>query len=91
MENTENNLVGTGTTLATTASLNNSWTGDYYPGTYTPLVQTYYPNYTWGWSTPSKIEQSFKIVQKLLEKKVIKEPKTIKDFIKLVNVISEVV
>ena len=96
MENTTKKVsntssAGYGASAGTTTSLNTAWGGTYYVGDYTPAIQTWYPGYSWCWSTPSKIEQSFKIVQKLLEKKVIKEPKTIKDFIELVNVISDVI
>jgi len=56
----------------------------------------YYPNWsTWYPSTimvaqPSKIEQGFKIVGKLLESKIITKDLTIKEFTKLVNDIAEI-
>jgi len=52
-----------------------------------------YPNcytYVYGTCEKSKIEQAFKVVQKLLEMKMIKEPKKIKDFVEVVNKIAEV-
>lgn len=47
------------------------------------LVQTYYQPYYSYW-TPNKTEQAFRLVQKLLEKKLVKL-NTIKDFIELTN------
>lgn len=38
--------------------------------------------------TEDRVTKSFKIIQHLIEKKKIKEPKTIKEFIELVNEIS---
>lgn len=51
-----------------------------------PYVQQHYPDYTLHWNTSSQFEKAFNIVQVLMEKKLIKEPKTIKDFIELVNI-----
>ena len=56
-----------------------------------PIVERhYYPSYVY-WTQPdkSKLEQSFKIVQKLIEKKLVKVDK-VKEFIELVNDIVEV-
>ena len=86
LTNTADNITGTSTNY-----LNSNWVGDFQITPYTPLITTYYPDYTCYWNSPSKIETSFKIVQKLMEKKVIKEPKTIKNFIELVNTIAEIV
>lgn len=61
----------------------------YQPVPYIPLVEQYYYNNLNPWSSGS-IEKAFKLVQKLLEKKLIKEPKTVKDFIELVNTLSEI-
>ena len=47
------------------------------------LVQTYYPTYYSYWQ-PNKTEQAFRLVQKLLQKKLVKLS-TIKDFIELTN------
>lgn len=58
---------------------------------YQPLITTYYPNYLSYWSNENTISKAFKLVQKLIDLKVIKEPKTIKKFIELVNQISEVI
>jgi len=53
-----------------------------------PYVERWYPAYYIYWTKePSKIEQAFKIVQKLLEKKIIKHL-TLKKFIELVNEIA---
>ena len=58
---------------------------------YVPIVEHYYPVYQQYWLSPdkSKLEQSFKIVQKLIEKKLVKIDK-VKEFIELVNDIVEV-
>lgn len=72
------------TTGVSTAKLD--W---YNPNTYIRCIDTtYYPFWTVG---ENKIEQSFRLVQKLIEKKVIKEPATVKDFIELINNIAEVI
>ena len=54
-----------------------------------PLIQTYYPNYL-SYYTSNKTEQAFKLVQKLLEKKLVKLT-TIKDFIELTNEIISII
>ncbi len=54
-----------------------------------PYVQLGYPNYSVYWKDEGKFEKAFKLVQRLMDKKVIKEPKTIKDFIELVNIFVE--
>lgn len=70
----------------------NTTTGTAYPiGDYYPLINTYYQPYLPYWRDESKIEKSFKLVQKLIEKKIIKEPKTVKDFIDLVNLLSDTI
>ena len=59
---------------------------------YMHTVDTYYPTMYTYWNTyPNKIETAFKLTQKLLEKKIIKEPKTIGEFIELVNTIAETI
>ncbi len=60
----------------------------YYPN-FQEVVHHYYPTYIGTWEQKSKIEQAFKIVQKLQEKKLL-TLKTVKDFIETVNDISEV-
>ena len=86
---------------ANNLALNSSWnttsnyqgqsnTNWYDPNTYTPFVNTVYIPYQQFWYNEDKITKSFKLVQKLIEKKTIKEPKTVKDFIELVNSISEI-
>jgi hypothetical protein len=47
------------------------------------LSMTYYPTYHSYW-TPNKTEQAFKLVQKLMEKNLVKV-KTVKDFLELTN------
>jgi len=61
---------------------------------YYPYHEHYYPVYypccTYV-AEKSKIEQAFKIVGKLMEKDLIKKDLNVKDFIKLVNDISEII
>lgn len=52
---------------------------------YYPLIQQYYPVYIPYWDNQSKIEQAYLIAQKLIDKKLVKQVVTIKDFIELVN------
>ena len=63
-----------------------------YQNTY-PYVEKFYPNYyTSYWTNyvqDSKLEKAFRLAQKLIEKKFIKEPKTVKDFIVLVNTLAD--
>lgn len=59
------------------------------PVTYYPLVYQYYPQSVVYWENPNKTEKAFKIIEKLIEKKLIKV-KTVKEFIELVNEISAV-
>ena len=59
----------------------------YYHEHYYPV---YYPCCSWI-TEKSKVEQAFKIVGKLIEKKLIKDNLNVKDFIKLVNDISEII
>jgi hypothetical protein len=61
---------------------------------YYPYHEHYYPAYYPCYSfapEKSKIEQAFKIVGKLMEKNLIKKDLNVKDFIKLVNDISEII
>lgn len=58
---------------------------------YQPLCNTvyhYYPSYQQFWNQPSKIEQAFKVVQKLIAKDLL-ELKTVKQFIEAVSEIAE--
>jgi hypothetical protein len=50
----------------------------------------WYPTYHYC-TEKSKIEQSFKIVGKLLEKDLIEKELTVKQFMKLVNEIAEII
>jgi hypothetical protein len=56
-----------------------------------PYVERWYPTtyYTYWVKEDSKIEQAFKIVQKLMNKKII-EKITLKKFIELVNEIAKI-
>lgn len=67
--------------------------GDFYPY-YEPLIEKHYFNYpiytTYHSTEKSKVEQAFKIVQVLIEKKLVKVDK-VKEFIELVNEIVEIV
>jgi len=54
-----------------------------------PYVERWYPVcYPYWTKEPNKIEQAFKIVQKLMEKKIIQRL-TLKKFIRLVNEIAK--
>ena len=55
-----------------------------------PMLNTVYYHYpSWSWQNqPSKIEQSFKIVGKLIQKKIIKL-ETVNDFVETVNEVAE--
>lgn len=56
------------------------------------IIREYYPTY-WPTTTiqKSKLEQAFKIVTKLMEKKIIKGDLTVKKFVTLVNDVSEII
>ena len=62
--------------------------GFYWHDLHYPYYNYYYPNYSI--CEKSKVEQAFKIVNKLMENKII-DKITLKKFIKLVNDIAEVV
>jgi hypothetical protein len=56
---------------------------------YYPVIREYYPIYYGNWTVEkNKTEQAFKIVQALMEKKII-EVLSVKDFIELTNKIVE--
>ena len=84
-----NSSWGSGT-ITTGGQTNITGGGWFTPDYYVPTVQYYYPSCYHYW-TEDKISKSFKIVEALLKKKIIKEPKTVKDFIELVNSISEII
>lgn len=86
---TLNSSWGTGT-ITTGGQTNITGGGWFTPDYYQPVIQYYYPSYVGYWRE-DRVEKSFKIIQKLLEKKIIKEPKTVKDFIEPVNSISEII
>ena len=80
----------TGTTSQTTDFITSAPVYEWFePRFYYPLIQQYYPVYVPYWQEP-KIEKAFKIVQILLEKNIVKV-ESVKDFIELVNKISEVI
>jgi len=58
---------------------------------YVPLVQQYYYPYYTYWTNEDKISKAFKLAEKLINKKLIKEPEKVKDFIELVNELVELV
>jgi len=84
-----------------TVSINNAvlTAGDYTLGSVQTLGNCcdtfyhYYPNWypSYHLCEKSKIEQSFKIIGKLLESKIIEKELTVKDFMKLVNDIAEII
>ena len=84
-----NSSWGTGTTHRGQTNITGG--GWYTPDYYQPVVQYYYPAYQWYWHDKDKISKAFKLVEKFIEKKTIKEPKTVKAFIELVNSISEII
>ena len=56
-----------------------------------PYVEKHFPTHTYwhSWREDSRIEKAFKLVQKLMDKKFVKAPKTVKDFIVLVNTLAD--
>jgi len=54
-----------------------------------PLYNTWYPY--WHVCEKSRIEQAFKIIGKLMESKIIEKELTVKDFMKLVNDIANII
>jgi len=58
---------------------------------YQPLVKEYYYPYYTYWQNEDKISKAFKLAQKLIKKKFIKEPLKVKDFIELVNNLVEII
>lgn len=67
-------------------SLLGEWT------TCAPLLNTFYHHYPqtyWHWNEPNKFEQAFKILQKLIDKKMI-EVDTVKKFIETLGEIQSV-
>ena len=79
-------------------SLNSSWSdvssssyNNYYYPWYPETIREYYPIYYRIWETePDKFEQAFKIVNKLMEKKIV-EIRKVKDFVELVNEIVDII
>lgn len=81
-------------TNTTALTLNSNFTSNdgyfWEPLNYLNTVNTYYTPWFYTWQD-NKIEKSFKLVQKLIEKKLVKEPKTVKDFIELVNELTTII
>lgn len=74
-------------------SNNSLMAGNYALCTYEYFYHYYpqwYPSYTYI-PEKSKIEQAFKIVGKLLEKDLIEKELTVKQFMKLVNEVAEII
>lgn len=61
---------------------------DYWHTYYEPLVTYHYPDYVTYWADHSKIETTFKVLQVLMDLKLIKIDK-VKDFIEAVNKVAE--
>jgi hypothetical protein len=85
MSYSNGNLMAGGETLGACNIPNNYgyWDNHYH------YYQSWYPN--WHICEKSKVEQAFKIVGKLLEKDLIEKELTVKQFMKLVNEIAEIV
>lgn len=68
--------------------------GDYFPNCpnwYPQIIKEYYPAYYGTYvDNKSNIEKAFKIVQKLIDKKLVKVEK-VKNFVELVNDIAEII
>jgi len=62
-------------------------TGDF--SYWRPYVEQWYPNYMPYWSQANTVETAFRVAQKLIKSKLVIEPKTVKDFIELVNLLAE--
>ncbi len=78
----ENVTMGTATSLGTSSSgywEDNTWHWQYYPYSYPTY---YYPN---------KTETAFKLIKKFVEMKLIKEPKTFKEFCDLIDKVAGVI
>lgn len=69
----------------TTANISDNWW--WQPQTYIPLVQTYYPMYYGLWET-DKTGKAMRIIKVLLEKNLMTEPRTIGEFIEIVEKVS---
>ena len=70
---------------------NNAPAGDFYNNYWYPYYPQWYPTYSTVVYNPSKIEQAFKIVGKLIETKVISKNLTVKEFMKTVSDVAEVI
>jgi len=84
------NMNALNTNLNQEYSSSNSLLGDW--TSCQPLVNTFYhywPQTCWHMNEPNKFEQAFKILQKLIDKKMI-EIKTVKQFIETLGDIQSV-
>lgn len=85
---------------ATSLNLNTAWGGtqnninDYQncflPQTYIPYIQTFYQPYYIQWET-DRTGKAMRLIQTLMEKKLMKEPKTVGEFIEIVNEVSKII
>jgi hypothetical protein len=91
MSYSNGNLMAGGSSVygqSNTAALNNYGTNTYDCFAY--YYPQWYPSYHYV-QERSKVEQAFKIVGKLLEKDLIEKELTVKQFMKLVNEIAEII
>ena len=87
--NATDNSISVGSTIY------DNW-GGWWPEYEKTVIKEYYPAYWPNYVTttipsPSKLEQAFKIVSKLIEKKIITKKLEVKDFVELVNQVSDVI
>ncbi len=82
----------------TVGTNNYSGWGGWWPDYERTIIKEYYPTYWPSYITntvtvtaPSKLEQAFKIVSKLIEKRIITKKLKVKDFVELVNQVSDIV
>jgi hypothetical protein len=96
MEYTGQELVSYGKNVLSVSGQNLGNSGGYvgdFPPVYYPVYDHYFHNWYPTYSViteKSKVERGFKIVGKMLENKIITKELTIKEFIKLVNDIAEI-
>jgi hypothetical protein len=74
-----------------TGTASRQTTGTFDTTIYKPLIREYYYSYYPYWQNEDKISKAFKLAQKLIEKKFIKEPLKVKDFIELINELAEII
>ena len=90
MEYTGNEVVSySNNTLQVGSVTTGRYYDNYYYNWHYPYYPIYYPS-TQYVTEKSKVEQGFRVVAKMLETKIITKEFTIKEFIKLVNDIAEI-